>query len=217
MFDVTAKEKIEITGIKSVNIGNAGSLQTLVVFTKRGSYAGFETNSSAWTQWGRLDVISAGPDVPTFVPSDSFVVSFMLGAGETRSFYVYLESSDIRYRNGVVEGGLLSQDESLQVFTGIGRSLPAFAGSRFTPRSWNGEIAYTKCSTSSSSSTPLGSGEASSLVASGNFLNDAKPSTGGVDEMTEDKLWEFERIQAEGLQSEEEDSNYEGDTGGGDE
>lgn len=212
-----AKEKIEITGIKSVNIGSTGSLQTLVVFTKSGSYAGFETNSSAWTQWGRLDVISAGPDVPTFVPADSFTFSFVLSAGETRSFYVFLESGDMRYRNGVTEGGLLSQDESMQVLTGIGRSLPAFAGSIFTPRSWNGEISYTKCSTSSSSSPPLGLGGASSLTASGNFLNDAKTSTGGADEMTEDELWEFKRIQAEGLQSEEGDSNYVGDTGGGDE
>ena len=221
MFDVTAKEKIEINGIKSVNIGTAGSLQTLVVFTKSGSYVGFETNSSAWTQWGRLDVISAGADVPTFVPENSFTVSFMLSAGETRSFYVYLESSGILYRNGVVEGGLLSQDESLQVFTGIGRSLPAFTGSIFTPRSWNGELSYTKCSTSSSSSPPLGlggaSGKASSLATSGNLLNEAKPSTGGADAMTEDVLWELKRIQTEGLQIEEEDGDYEGDTDGGDE
>ena len=56
MFDVIPKRKLTIDSIST--IFNAAGLQTVYIYTKRGTYSGSETNAS---KWKLLDSIKVGP------------------------------------------------------------------------------------------------------------------------------------------------------------
>lgn len=204
MFDVTAKEDIAITGIVSVNLEslNSGAPGTVQVYTKAGSYAGFETDSSAWSFWGSAEVQIAGINNQTFFPPDTFSTQIEMNAGETRSFFVYAVADLMRYTDGDSQGALRVEDDSLQLFTGIGRgdSADPFAGEIFSPRSWNGEISYTSCSTGISSRLGISS---TAPIITNNAIEEAG-TTGTTndltDNMTKDQLWVW-RNKGNGTQS----------------
>lgn len=147
MFDVYAKEDIQITGF-DVNVDQAGVVDTIQVYYKVGTYVGFETTPGAWTLLGEDTVTSAGQDVPTHVA----VGGLTIPAGMTYGFYVTVDDFGggffMPYTNGTAGGDVFS---NAQVDLSTGAGLGPLFGGFFEPRIWNGTLYY---------NYDLGSGEA---------------------------------------------------------
>ncbi|MBE0659845.1 MAG: PEP-CTERM sorting domain-containing protein [Bryobacteraceae bacterium] len=141
MFDVTnvSGGPVTILGTFRVNVSGDGP-QTMDVYYRLGGYAGFESNAGDWTLLGSDTFTPMGVGVPSPIDAGN---SFVIGAGETYGMYFDLSSyvsggSQVNYTNG---SDVLT-DGVLQLTLGIGRGDPAFTGSIFNPRIWNGEIDY---------------------------------------------------------------------------
>lgn len=137
MFDTTiASNDLTVTGI-DVNLGSSGATTEISVWTRLGSYMGFESDASAWTLQSVNSVTSAGTDEETFVD----VSDFALQANSLYGFYVLVtgnNSVSMNYTNG--SNTYTNADLSLSA--GIGRGNGAFTGGIFNPRTWNGSIHY---------------------------------------------------------------------------
>jgi hypothetical protein len=145
MFDLTTLANgITITGI-DVNLTATTEVYDISVFTRVGSYVGFEGNAAAWTPRGTVSVTSAGSDVPTFVNIADFSLAASTGYGfyVTVTNYGSLINGEMRYTNGANSYG----NADLLLQTGIGLANPDFSGLIFSPRTWNGTIYYTVNST----------------------------------------------------------------------
>ena len=131
MFDVTTFAK-PVT-ITSLDVNIAPGTYTMVLYIKSGTYVGFDTTASAWTEIATATITSAGADLPT-----SFVVpAFQLAANSVTGFYVTSTTGEILYTNG----SSTYSNSDLSLTLGIGKSYPF--GSTFSPRIWNGNIHYT--------------------------------------------------------------------------
>lgn len=113
--------------------------QGVAVYFKKGSFAGFDTDPSAWTIMASTSVNGLGFGVPTPIPSNA-VTPLDILAGQTYSFYVTLISSEVYYTNGNIS---TIQDANLQFIRGVGKSYPF--GGLFSPRIWNGILRYSVC------------------------------------------------------------------------
>lgn len=130
MFDLTALNQIVVDSF-DCNIG-VTTLQTVEVYYKVGSYAGFETNAAAWTLLGTVSVTAAGAGLPTRVPLGGLTVP----AGQTYGIYINLLAQNIDYTNGA--GVYSNADMSLSMGVGL---CSAFGGTN-VGREWNGRIYY---------------------------------------------------------------------------
>lgn len=139
MFNVTTfANSLTITGL-DVNLSNAGSSGNLIsVYTRSGSYSGFESNSAGWTLEGTVPVTSAGQDAATFVD----IPDFTLTASSLTGFYVALSNygsgSSLQYTNG----SNVYVNTDLQLNLGIGKGNPDFTGATIANRTWNGTLYY---------------------------------------------------------------------------
>ncbi|PKP23930.1 MAG: hypothetical protein CVU03_14140, partial [Bacteroidetes bacterium HGW-Bacteroidetes-2] len=136
MFDVTASgaDDLLIDGF-DVNV-TAGS-GTISVYTRPGSYVGFEGSAAGWTLMGSEVVTGAGSNLPTPVN----VGGLTIPAGQTYGFYVTVSdypSLTMNYTNG----DNVFSDANITIATGVGKGDPDFTGSTFASRSWNGTIYY---------------------------------------------------------------------------
>ena len=79
----------------------SSNVHDVQVFTKTGGYAGYETNSAAWTLVQAVTVTGQGTGTLTELPllDNPIVVS----EGTTQSFYVRSDGG-VRYTNGNSEG-----------------------------------------------------------------------------------------------------------------
>jgi hypothetical protein len=137
MFDVTAINDLTIDSF-DVSMDD-GTTDTVEVYVKAGTWAGFEQDAAAWTLLGTVaDVTSAGDNLPTPL-NQTFGYDVM--AGETVAFYVTLTTTtNITYTNGTTVGALFVSDANMEVFEGTGNVYP-FANT-FQPRNFNGNIVY---------------------------------------------------------------------------
>lgn len=139
MFDVTTfGNSLTIMGL-DVNLNNAGSTGNLIsVYTRSGSYTGFENSSVGWTLEGTVSVTSAGIDTATFVN----IPDFTIAANSLTGFYVTLSSygagTSMRYTNGANT----YSNADLQLNLGVGKGNPDFTGSTIANRTWNGTLYY---------------------------------------------------------------------------
>jgi len=137
MFDIVAKRNITITGIDGSFYAGA---QTVEIYYRRGTYVGFENNSSAWTLLGTTTVQGQGAGVATPIP---LTFSVSAAANERIAFYVTCQNSYGNgniYTNGPAAGTLHSENNDLQFFVGIGNQYP-FSGT-FADRIFNGTFRY---------------------------------------------------------------------------
>jgi len=149
MFDVTnlSGADITITGIFGVNLASGATGENLAVYYRPGTYVGFESTAAGWTLLGTDTVDSLGINVAT--PIDVGAI-FGIGAGQTYGLFVTTTgSTSLRYTNGANT----YSDGTLQITTGVGKALPLFNGSTFSPRTWNGSIDYAAASTAPEPST----------------------------------------------------------------
>ena len=136
MFDIKALQALSVVEM-DINTGASGSV-TATVYTKAGSYPGFEHNSAEWTPIASTSVTSQGQDNPTPIPE--FNTPVLVSSGATQAFYVTV--SDIKYTNGSSESSIFAQNTHMQIFEGIGIGGESFGYSTFRPRVWNGAIRY---------------------------------------------------------------------------
>ena len=136
-FDLVPKVRLMITGF-DVNL-STGDLTTITIYWRDGTALGNESNPAGWTRLGSATVIPNGPNIPTPVA----IGDLTLDAGKTYGFYVDTESypsASLMYTNG---GPTSFSNDDLTLTTYYGKGNPAFTGSSFFPRQWNGTVYYT--------------------------------------------------------------------------
>jgi hypothetical protein len=135
-FDLEAFVDLTITGF-DVNISD-GTETTIAIYWRPGSSVGFESDPAGWTLLGTDSVTPAGEDVPTYVD----IGGLALEAGQVYGIYVDVQSypsASMLYTNG---GPTTFSNADLSLTTQYGKGDPAFTGSNFFPRQWNGTIYY---------------------------------------------------------------------------
>jgi len=139
-FDLQASVPLQITGF-DVNLASPGGTHTVAVYYRTGTANGAESSAAGWTLLGKdTAVVGAGLDSPSSVN----VGGLTLNPGTVYGFYVDLESypsSSLRYTNG---GPAVFSNGDLSLTTYHGKGNPAFSGSSFFPRQWNGTVHYVK-------------------------------------------------------------------------
>ena len=142
MFVATALEDIVIIGM-DIHTKATGSVP-VEVFTKTGTYQGYEDDPNAWDPVVSIPELSAkGLGVPTALSFDgsvssSHASSVTIATGESRSFYVTMRSGDLRYTNGVHPA---SNDHLLIGSQSAGVGGYPF-GPVYDPRAFNGSLKY---------------------------------------------------------------------------
>ena len=142
-FDLTPNSDLEITGL-DFNGSGTGIQYNIDVYYKVGTSVGFEADPLAWTLLASgLSDACLGSSRPTFVNMAGNGI--VLSAGTTYGIYFdsvdYSAGAGIQYTNGTGANEIYSNgDLLLECKTGQGS--PAFSGTTFTPRVWNGTIHY---------------------------------------------------------------------------
>ncbi|TPV59827.1 PEP-CTERM sorting domain-containing protein [Aestuariibacter sp. GS-14] len=158
MFDVVNLiGDVTVTGL-DLNLDNG--THTIEVYTKSGSYSGFETTSGAWSLIGSSAVVSSGANVATFFD----VADFVLSGFTTTALYITANNTVMNYTNGTSVGSVYADNGELQILQGVGKGY--LFDSTFSPRIWNGTIYYQQ-GTISSESTPAPAPAALMLLALG--------------------------------------------------
>lgn len=132
---------ISVTGFDAY-FGSEGSPVSVEVYTRPGSYVGFDDNAAGWTLHETMNTTSAGNN--TLAPL-GLTTSISIGAGQTLAIYLHsISPVGMRY-NGTPSA--LPQttwsDANLSVFSDRARTgNTPFGGSLFTPRTFAGNIHY---------------------------------------------------------------------------
>lgn len=136
-FDIEPQVALTITGF-DVNLDPPGTLTTMAVYWRNGTAQGNQSDPAGWTLLGTDDVMPQGEGVPTSVD----IGGLALTAGQTYGFYVDVQSypsASIQYTDG---GPTTFSNADLDLTTFHGKGDPAFTGSDFFPRQWNGTVYY---------------------------------------------------------------------------
>lgn len=132
---------IAVTGFDAY-FGSEGSPVSVAVYTRPGSYVGFDNNAAGWTLHETMNTTSAGNN--TLAPL-GLTTSISIGAGQTVAIYLHSTSPvGMRYNGtGTAPPQTTWSDANLSVFSDRARtgSTP-FGGSLFTPRTFAGNIHY---------------------------------------------------------------------------
>lgn len=138
MFDVAAKATITITSFEG-HFSTAGSTD-YEIWTRAGTYVGFEASSAGWTKIGTATFATGGPGVFTAIP---IAINVTIPAGQRRGFYLTNHVANNRYHDGTAVGAVLASTPQLDIFEGAGVNFgtAGFSGIN-TPRAWEGKIHY---------------------------------------------------------------------------
>ena len=133
MIQIQASQDIIVT---SFDIHTYSNLNVHVyIYSKPGTFVGFEHDMSAWTEICDTRVDGQGSPNPTNIPADA-VTAVRVEAGETHSFYITLTDSSIRYTNGIIT----TDDGVIRFFRSSGNKYPF--GADYPNRIWNGVVHY---------------------------------------------------------------------------
>jgi hypothetical protein len=185
LFDITALQSMEITSLDIRFENSFRDNEYLVsIYTKPGTYQGFESDSSAWTEsfFGRISVPSQQTSVTT-LPEAAFR-SIPVDAGSQQAFYVYLRSTrstPMISIPGSREGDVafLDGDKYLIIHQGATTS-PNFEAPTATrsPMMFLGRLHYNACTLDDSTVDGLCTGENATLSTLTTRLNGAGKSKG---------------------------------------
>jgi hypothetical protein len=142
-FDLTPSVSMTVNSFDVHLGGNAET--TVAIYWRPGTSNGFESTSAGWTLLGTATVTAQGAGNPTPVA----IGGLSMTAGQTYGIYVDVQSypsAAMLYTNGVMP--YANADLTITPFYGKGN--PAFSGSTFNPRTWNGTVYYTKTQTCAS-------------------------------------------------------------------
>lgn len=136
MLDLKASQGLNIDSL-AVNIGATfGTPANIEVYSKDGTYVGYENSASAWTLVGKYTVSSRGTGAPTNIPA-----KLRVEAGKTTGLYVQTTNAPnfyLQYGNG----SNVYNDGNLQIITGAGIALNW--GGMFSGRNGNIRFYYKK-------------------------------------------------------------------------
>jgi hypothetical protein len=141
MFDLTcfAPEGITITSLDVNSRADLGTPLTVQVYTRPGSFVGFESDPNAWTLHGTANTIAAGGGQPTPV----LLPNLFIPGNQTQGMYVNIveAGASVRYYTATT----IPPDPSnshLAIHISYGNAKSGLFGSTFTPRGWNGTVHY---------------------------------------------------------------------------
>lgn len=144
MFTVRGKAESLLFQTLEINHIHFQEEMHVVVHTKDGGYEGFETNSTAWKILSSTYVKPSNKDGNTLLPVREFV-PVEVHANQDRSFYVTLDTSELRCSSPSNSAGTLDvEDENLQVFSGVSLLQPQFSEQRLEPCGFSGLFHYKK-------------------------------------------------------------------------
>lgn len=110
------------------------------VWTRQGSYIGYERDASAWRQV--CDTVVTGKGYMNLTPiPEQYFSNVYVDKGSKVSFYVTLETPNLRYTKGdtgTSNGGI---NTDIKIYPGAGVGQYPF-GSTLAPRNFNGAIKY---------------------------------------------------------------------------
>ena len=141
MFNIKATSNPII--IKSMNINTRkNNVQTrILIYTKVGSYKGFETNETAWQLYMNNTVLSNGIGNPTYISSDIFT-PMSIPKDEMYGFYITsTDGANIRYSSYSNSYSAFSNDD-MTLYSGAAKHGHGFMGAYISPRVFNGAIHY---------------------------------------------------------------------------
>lgn len=140
MFDIEPWTDItEISGV-DINVDPAAQSVEVDVYWREGTCVGHDMDPTGWYKLGSAYGTAAGLDLPTFIDLAGNGVSF--SAGQVYGIYVDIANypyCDINYTNG---GPNSYGNDDLELTTYYGKGSPAFTGSTFNYRIWNGTVYY---------------------------------------------------------------------------
>lgn len=135
MFDIWPRDHLVLFGMGIHT--SAEERTTVEVWTKSGSFQGYETNATAWTRLLSTEIDGLGRGKPTFINLNPFRIAAM----QTRAFYVTVTGgSGLRYTNGNGVGTVYASNADVDIIEGAGKRYPF--GSTFRDRQWNGVLQY---------------------------------------------------------------------------
>ena len=142
MFDVTASSSGSIL-INSFDLhAKVTGPCPVRIFTRPGSHVGYERSNEGWSSLMDSYVQCTGLMKRTQIDPHLLVSPVSIAAGETRAFYVAMESESLRYSSGINLGAVYTSNSHLMIHEGTG--LGGFFGEPlFRPRVWNGVVHYT--------------------------------------------------------------------------
>jgi lysophospholipase L1-like esterase len=134
MFDLVAHEDIVIDSF-DVKINSLGT-QDVEIYTKVGSYIGFELDPSPWTLVDVVTVEVLDPNIQTHVP----FTSFSIAQDDTVGIYLRMANSgsNLSYRNS--GSPQIRSTNELTMLTGNGVNFNQT--NTYFPRDWNGRVYY---------------------------------------------------------------------------
>jgi hypothetical protein len=112
MFDLSTKRDILVTTLEHYTADKRNEL--IEVYTRPGSYSGFELVDHGWNLVYSNVATQMGRNTVTVLKLDEAVA---IRGGETQSFFI-ITNNYLMYDSGVVEGGVLNEDESLTIYDG---------------------------------------------------------------------------------------------------
>ena len=142
MFDMKAKNDIAIKNM-DINMYTTRDTVQLEIYTKEGSWVGYETNEDAWTLW--LNETIKGSSVlnkPTRIPAGLFAAPLELSADERRAFYVaFTDGPYLRYSKSLTDEQLYTNEDVILDGYGAAKR-KGFQGGMYNPRLFNGALNY---------------------------------------------------------------------------
>ena len=149
MFDVSLSNSTEGITVLGLDVLTPVAFQSLCVeiYSREGSYDGYDTDASAWEFLGSVSVLGLGKDTPTNVPLGSFDPVY-IASDSTRAFYITTQDESLRYTaypgGEHVSGSIFSSSSeagvNVDMIVGVAKNYP-FAQS-WPDRMFNGAIRY---------------------------------------------------------------------------
>lgn len=142
MFDIEPKLSLPEIWAIDVNVSSVGEPLEIEVYYKLGTCVGYDRDPTAWTLLGTFHGTSAGQDLPSYIDMAGNGKPWI--AGQLYGVYIHLENYSIisgilRYTNG---GPNVYENDELRLTTYYGKADPAFYGTTYKFRQWNGTIYY---------------------------------------------------------------------------
>lgn len=134
MIDIEATQEITVQAF-DIHTYSSASVRVLV-YTKPGTYVGFDKDISGWDLICDTTVVGQGSPNPTHIP-ESAVTPVVIPEGQVQAFYITLTESKIRYTNGIVT----ADDGIMTITQSAGKKYPF--GDTYANRIWNGVVYYT--------------------------------------------------------------------------
>ena len=124
---------------------NSNENESIGIFTKAGSYVGYERSSSSWENICDVNVMGKDVGVLTPLPRNSITKPVTINSNSLSAFYVtftQFTTATFIYATGSQVGNVVIENGELAILEGAANGYPIFA-QNVGPRIWNGAIVYT--------------------------------------------------------------------------